>query len=96
MEDAVADGVGEGGIAQVGVPVGEGELAGEDGRAQLVTILKQLEQIGALGVADGDQSEIIDHQDIDPRKLREQARVAAGGAASHAAIVAREYGIPRC
>lgn len=53
MEDAGADGVSEGGIAQVGVPVGEEQLACEDGRAQAVTILKQLEQIGALGVGDG-------------------------------------------
>lgn len=55
MEDAVADGVGEGGIAQVGVPVGEGELASEDGRAQLVAILEQLEEIGALRVGDRGQ-----------------------------------------
>lgn len=77
MEDAIADGIGEGGIAQVGVPVGEGELAREDGRAQVVTILKQLEQIGALGVGDRRQSEVIEHQDIEPGEFREQARVAA-------------------
>jgi hypothetical protein len=77
MEDAVADGVGECGIAQVGVPVGEGELACEDSRAQLVTILKQLEQIGALGVGDGGQGEVIEHEDIEARELCEQTSVAA-------------------
>ena len=98
MQDAVADGVGEGGIAQISMPIRVGQLAGKDGRTHLVTVLEQLEQVGALGAGDGGPSEVVDHQDIDAGELGQEAGLAtvearesklleqAGGAAIEGAI----------
>jgi hypothetical protein len=46
-----ADGVGESGVSQIIVPVGGGELAGDDGGAQAVAVLEDFEQIAVLLVA---------------------------------------------
>ena len=50
VDEAVEDGVGDGGIADDFVPVVDGHLAGDDGRAALVAVLDDLEEIAALVV----------------------------------------------
>jgi len=40
VDQSVEDGVGEGGIAQVFVPVGDRQLRGDQGRASLVAIFQ--------------------------------------------------------
>lgn len=48
VEDAVADGVGYGGVADVVVPLGSRDLAGEDGGAGAVAVLDDLEEVATL------------------------------------------------
>jgi hypothetical protein len=45
VEDPVEDGVSEGGLADDGVPVLDGELGGEDGSSAGVAIVEDLEEI---------------------------------------------------
>ena len=49
MHDAVEDRVGEGGVAEVGVPVLDRQLAGDHRRAAADPVVEELEQIAALG-----------------------------------------------
>jgi hypothetical protein len=48
VNEAVEDSVGDGGIADDFIPVVDGDLAGDDGRAALVAVLDDLEEIAAL------------------------------------------------
>jgi hypothetical protein len=78
VEDAVADGVGGGGVGEVVVPVIE--LAGEDRRADAVAVLQDLEQVATLGVGDGSDGEVVDDEDIETSETCEHARERAVGA----------------
>jgi hypothetical protein len=49
VDEAIADGVGMGGLADQVVPARDRDLAGDDGRAALGAIIEDLEQIAALG-----------------------------------------------
>ena len=42
VEHAIEDGVGEGGVAEIGVPAGGGDLAAEDGGAEWVARSSQI------------------------------------------------------
>jgi hypothetical protein len=48
VEEAVADGVGEGGIADEGMPLGDGQLARQDGGAGAVPVVHQFEEVPAI------------------------------------------------
>lgn len=74
VEDAVADGVGGGGVGEVVVPVLRIELAGEDRRADTVAVLEDFEQVAALGVGDGSDGEVVDDEDIEASEASERAR----------------------
>ena len=97
MEEAVADGVGQGRLAEVVVPLGRRELAGDDGRAGAVAVLEDLEQVAPLLILDGGEAPVVDDEDVDAGELGEQADVGAVGAgegelveeAGGAAVVAR-------
>jgi hypothetical protein len=53
MDDAVEDGVDEGGIVEVGVPVLDRQLAGDQGGFTGGAIVEQFEQVVAFGLAVG-------------------------------------------
>ena len=76
VEEAVADGVGEGGIADEGVPLGDGELAGQDGGAGAVPVVEEFEEVTAILVSERVEPPVIDEQDVDARELG-QARVSS-------------------
>ncbi len=59
VDDAVEDGVGEGGNADQIVPAGDGNLAGDDERAFVVAVLDDLQQIARLAGAERLRSPII-------------------------------------
>jgi hypothetical protein len=80
VEDAIADGVGGGGVGEVVVPVLRIELAGEDRRADAVAVLEDFEQVAALGVGDGSDGEVVDDEDIEASETCEYAREGAIGA----------------
>jgi len=64
VHQAVEDAIGEGGVADLGVPVGHGELAGEDGGAQRVAVFADLQKVSPLGVVHGGHGEVVDEQDL--------------------------------
>jgi hypothetical protein len=80
VQDAVADGVGQGGVGEVVVPLGRGQLARDDGGAVAVAVLEDLEQVAAFLVGDGRQAPVVDEQDVDAGELAKQADVGAVGA----------------
>jgi hypothetical protein len=79
VEDAIADGVGGGGIGEVVVPVLGVELTGDDRRACSVAILEDLEKITPLGVGDGSDGEVVDDEDVEASEAREDAWKRAVG-----------------
>ena len=78
MEQPIADGVGQGGVGEVGVPRGGWELAEDDGRAGGVAILEDLEQVAALLILDRREAPVVDQKDVEAGELAEQADVARG------------------
>src|SRR5262245_60488038 len=60
LEQPVQDGVGHGGFPERFVPVGDGQLAGDDGGAQLRSVLDDLEQVGGLVRGKRSQHQVID------------------------------------
>ncbi len=48
VDEAVEDGVGDGGFAKRVVPLANRQLAGDDSGAELVAVLNDFEQIGGL------------------------------------------------
>ena len=45
VDEPIENGVGVGGVADEGVPVGDGDLAGDERRSPSVTILEDFEQV---------------------------------------------------
>jgi hypothetical protein len=80
VDDPVQDGIRECGIAHDGVPVLEGKLTGQEGRPSAVPILHHLEEVTSLGVAQGGQAEIIEHQELGFCQPVEEFGVGAIGA----------------
>ena len=71
VQDAVADGVGDGGVGEVVVPALVFQLACDDRRAQAVAVLEDLQQVPPLGLGDGRDGEVVDDEDVDPGDARE-------------------------
>ncbi len=77
MEDAVADGVGDGGVAEVVVPLGGRELAGDDRGAVAVAILEDLEQVAPLLVLWDGEAPVVEDEDVEAGESGEQSAVCA-------------------
>ena len=60
MQQSVADGIGEGRVADVGVPVFDGALAGYDGGARPGPVLDELSQIPPFDICQLGKQEVID------------------------------------
>jgi len=78
-QDAVADGVGEGGIAQVVVPMFRVELAGHDGGSGFLAVLEHLEKIASILIGDRRNREVVEDEHVDAGNASEHARVRAVG-----------------
>ena len=64
VEKAIKDCVGKGRIADVLVPMLDGQLASEERGARADAIIEQFEQIGALARTDGRNREIINNHEV--------------------------------
>ncbi len=84
MEQAVEDGVAEGGIADDVMPVIEGKLAGDEGGLTAVAVLKDLEQISAFGLAERSQPEVVDGKQLSALESVEEPGVGAPSARARA------------
>ena len=80
VDEAIEDGVGEGGVSDGFVPVLDGELAGDEGGLAAGPVLDDLKEIAAFDLGEWDQTEVV--QDEEPGFLEavEEARPQAIGA----------------
>src|SRR5438270_472765 len=72
LEEAVQDAVGDGRLAESFVPHGDGQLAGDDGGAQLHVVFYDLEHVGGLVGCERADEKIVDDQDVQARPCGEQ------------------------
>ena len=72
MEQAVADGVGKVGVADAGVPVSGGQLAGDEGGGAFAAVFDDLDQVSSFGVAKGSQQPVVDGEQVEPRQAVEE------------------------
>lgn len=63
VNDAVEDGIGQGGVADGLMPVLEGELTGDERRLSTDTVFQDLQEVTASGFSKGCESEVIDHDE---------------------------------
>jgi hypothetical protein len=80
VEDAVADGIGDGRVGEEVMPALVFELTGHDCRAEAVTVFEDLEEVATRVLGERSDREVVEDEDIDLRNACEQARMRAVGA----------------
>jgi hypothetical protein len=60
VDEAVADGVGQGGLPDRLVPLLDGELAGDERRGALVAVLEDLKEVAPFLVLERGQGEVVE------------------------------------
>ena len=71
VHEAVQNRVSDGGVGDPVVPLLDGQLAGDHGRAAAVAVLDDLEQIMALRSCEVAQPEVVEDQHVRPLQLRQ-------------------------
>ena len=92
VDEPVQHGVGDGRIADDLVPVLDRHLAGDDGRAALVPVVHDLQQVAALLAGERRQAPIVQDQQLHPAERLQQpsiAPVAAGQASASSSLGTR-------
>ena len=74
VHESIEDGVGERRFIDVGVPLIDGKLTGDERGFLVVTILEDFQQVSLGLIAERRQSEVIDVEQIDFRKLLQEPR----------------------
>src|ERR1700736_1599272 len=77
MDDAIEDGVGKRRIADDLVPALDWKLAGNDNRADVVSILDNLQEVAALLGIELLRSPVVENEKIDTGKRAQELGVAA-------------------
>jgi len=75
VQQAIADSIGEIGVADGGVPVLDGDLAGDQRRGPLAAVLDDLDEVAPFVVAQRCQQPVVDREEIELRQSLEDARV---------------------
>jgi len=91
VDQAIADGVGERGVADHFVPRFDWQLTGDEGGGALVAVLDHLEKIAALGVLERSQSPAVDDQKMSAGEPGEELAVGPV-AAGHRQILIQARG----
>ena len=65
VQQAVQDGIGNGGFADDGVPVFDWALAGDDGGIFAIAVLDDFKQVVALGIVKRSQEQIVKDEQLD-------------------------------
>ena len=65
VQQAITDGVGDGGLADDVMPIFSRTLAGDDGGSLVMAVLDDFEQVFALGIAKRSQKQIVEDEDLD-------------------------------
>ena len=79
MHESVKDAVGDGGIADLGVPGSDWKLAGQQRGTYLITYVADLQKIAALRFGQRGNRPIVHDQQVDPAEPVEQFAVATIG-----------------
>src|SRR3954471_16502089 len=77
VDQAVEDGVGQGGIADHVVPAIHRQLAGDQGGAAPVALLDDVEQIAPLLGPERFEAPVVEHEQLDPAESAHEPGVAA-------------------
>lgn len=64
VDEAVEDGVGEGGLIDVGVPFRDGQLTGDDGGGLAIAIVEDFEEIAFYLIAERREAKVVDDQEL--------------------------------
>ena len=64
VDQAIQDGIGQGGISALGMPFIHRELSGHQGRTEVVTVFEEFQEVPALFLGQGDQSPIVQDDQI--------------------------------
>jgi len=75
MQDSVADGIGQGGVREVVVPLGRGELARHEGRACPVAVFEDFQQVLPFKLGRRGQAPVVDEEDIRAGDTGSQSRL---------------------
>src|SRR5687768_1887016 len=79
VDQPIHNAVGDAGITDLLMPVRNGQLTGEDGRASLVTIITDLEKVATFVIFQRRHGEVVEYQHIDARQLQQELADAAVG-----------------
>ena len=77
VDEAVEDGVGEGGVAEVVVPGVWGELAGDEGAAGVVAVVEEFEEVAAVAVSERGDAPVFEQDEVEALQAGEEGAVAA-------------------
>ena len=77
MNEAIQDGVAEGGVADNVVPMFDWDLAGDNGRGATVAIIKDLQKVAPFGRIENRKAPIVEDEELNPAEGFEQAAIAA-------------------
>ncbi len=80
VNQTVEDAVGDGGVADLLVPLDDGNLRSEDGGAGLVALFGDFSEVAPLGFLHGRHGPVVNDQDIDAAEPGKQISLAAVGA----------------
>jgi hypothetical protein len=80
VHEAIEDGIGEGAIAEEGVPLIDGKLARDEGGAAIVTIVEDLEQVAHALIGERSEREVIEYQQVCFGELTEERGALLHGA----------------
>src|SRR5579875_879325 len=81
VHEAIQNAVGQGGIADLLVPLGHGQLAGQDGRARLIAVFTDFQEVPPLTFPQRRMRPIVHDQHVhagQPSQPASQAAVGAG------------------
>ena len=77
VNEAVQDGVAEGGVTDDVVPMFDGDLAGDDGRGATMAIIKDLQKVAPFGRIENRQAPVVEDEELNAADGFEQAAIAA-------------------
>ena len=78
MHDTIADGIGQRRMPQIVMPEDRGQLTRDDGRPDVITVLKDFKEILALLIANRRQPPVVEYEDVGPGEPDQEPRVGPG------------------
>src|SRR6202140_3038202 len=77
VNEAIEDGVAEGGVSDHVVPMFDGDLAGDDGRGATMAIIEDLQQVAPFGRTENRKAPVVEYQELNAAEGFEHAAISA-------------------